>query len=105
MTRPGAKLQRMAENRNDTVVDGPEARMRPKARSSKGMVSRMQASAMATPEAGRRHGICKRYPEWVRKRGRDISRPRTIVSFVCEGQRIIWIKVPFGQDDDEPDGA
>ena len=93
----------MAENRNDTVVDGREAIMRPKARSSKDMASRMQASAMAMLEAGRRHGICKRYPEWVRERGGECHIKTT---YHCrEGQSIIWIKVPFGQDDDEPGGC
>ena len=34
-----------------------------------------------------------------------MSRPRTFVPFVCEGQRIIWGGVPFGRDDEEPADA
>ena len=53
----------MAENRNDTVVGDFETIMRPKARLSKGMVGREQASTMVMLEAGKKHVICKRYPE------------------------------------------
>ena len=94
-TRPDAELLRMAESSNVAVVDGP--------RLSKGLVGRMQASALAMLKAGRKHGICKFYPEWVREREGNVdTRPRTFVPFMCEGQNIFWTKIPFGQSDDEP---
>ena len=46
----------MAENRNNTVGDDFEVIIRSKVRSRNGMVSRMQASVMATLEAG--IGLC-----------------------------------------------
>ena len=59
----GTKSQHMTEHSNDIMVDNFEAIMTPKARLSKGMVGRVQASVMAMPQAGRRHGICKGYSE------------------------------------------
>ena len=47
--------------RSDTVVDDYEAIMTPTARLSKGVVGRMQASAMAMLEEGT--GICKHCSE------------------------------------------
>lgn len=71
-TWPDAGLHRMAENRNVAVVDGFEAVMKPKARLSKGMVCRMQASVMAMLKAGTKpdsHGIHKCHLERARERG------------------------------------
>ena len=93
----------MAEHSNDTVMDDFEAIMTPKARLSKGMVGRVQASTMAMLQAGEGMAYVKATLNRSEKEeGNVISRPRTIGPIVCEGQSIIWIKVPFGQGDDEP---
>ena len=60
----------MAQNRNVAVVDDFEAIMIPKARLRKGMVGRMQPSAIAMLKTGRKpdgHGIYKCYlnAKWV----------------------------------------
>ena len=60
-TLPGAKLQNIAGNRNDTVVDDFEAIMTPTARLSKGVMGRMQGSAMVMLEEGT--GMCKHCSE------------------------------------------
>ena len=88
----------MAGNRNDTAVDDSEAIMTPKARLSKGVVGRRQASAMAMLGAVRRHAICVRYPEYVRERGAECH---VKTMYLRPVHVRVWNKAPFGQDDDE----
>ena len=61
----------MADNENVGVVDDFDAIMRSKAGLSKGMVDRMQASAMEILKACKKrdaHGIHECYPEWGQRR-------------------------------------
>ena len=85
----------MAENRNVAVVDDFEA--------SKGMVGRIQASAMEMGASLTVTGYMNAtLNESENGNGNINTTPRTFVPFVYEGYSIIWIKVAFDQGDDEP---